>query len=195
MDPLASIREYRDQEATIGKRVVRIAPPPAIPMPPVVNRDDELDDTGELDLTLLSDQPETPTSPYGPETQPGEAEQKMPGTPRGRKRLMQVYLPAPTRALLENGRRAHGTLGAAVMVALRGSYEWIVEHHTPEPVEAVGPFPAPRAPRRRLVVDDARMRPIYVDPDEAAGIETLADQCQLSLSELVTIAIDHHYEC
>ena len=43
------------------------------------------------------------------------------------------------------------------------------------------------------MVDDARMRPIYVDPQEAVGIETLADQCELSLSELVTIAIDSFY--
>jgi hypothetical protein len=34
---------------------------------------------------------------------------------------------------------------------------------------------------------------IYVDPAEAAAIEALADQCELSLSELVTIAIEHWY--
>ncbi|MDQ3943605.1 MAG: hypothetical protein M3357_00305 [Actinomycetota bacterium] len=79
------------------------------------------------------------------------------------------------------------------MAALRGSYEHIVANHTPEPVEPVGPFPAPRTVRRREHVDDARMKPIYVDPGEAAGIEALADECELSISELVTIAIDHHF--
>ena len=34
---------------------------------------------------------------------------------------------------------------------------------------------------------------IYGDPAEAAAIEQLADQCELSISELVTIAIDHHF--
>ena len=34
---------------------------------------------------------------------------------------------------------------------------------------------------------------IYVDPAEAAAIEGLADQCELSISELVTIAIDFYY--
>lgn len=79
------------------------------------------------------------------------------------------------------------------MAALRSSYEHIVTNHIPEPVEPVGPFPAPRTVRRREHVDDARMKPIYVDPGEAGAIEALADQCELSLSELVTIAIDHWY--
>jgi hypothetical protein len=34
---------------------------------------------------------------------------------------------------------------------------------------------------------------IYVDPAEAAAIEALADQRELSISELVTVAIDHWY--
>lgn len=29
--------------------------------------------------------------------------------------------------------------------------------------------------------------------DEAAAVEAVVDQCEMSLSELVTIAIDHHY--
>jgi hypothetical protein len=44
-----------------------------------------------------------------------------------------------------------------------------------------------------MVVDNARMKTIYVDPAEAAAIEALADQCELSISELVTIAIDWWY--
>ena len=72
---------------------------------------------------------------------------------------------------------------------------WIAKYETTQSEwkRIVGPFPAPRPPRRRLVVDDARMRPMYVDPEEAAGIEILAQQCELSLSELVTIAIDSFY--
>src|SRR5439155_23043322 len=104
MDPLESIHQYRQQEAT-GGRVVRIAPPPTIPMPtPTVETPAIEDDTGELDLTDL-------VVGVAPE---GEG-RRVPGTLRGRKRLMQVYLPAPTRRLLENGRQIHGTLGAAVM--------------------------------------------------------------------------------
>jgi hypothetical protein len=37
------------------------------------------------------------------------------------------------------------------------------------------------------------MKPVYVDPEKAAAIEALADQCELSISEVVTIAIDHWY--
>jgi hypothetical protein len=186
MDPLASIKEFREQQS--AGRVVRIAPPPVLP-PSSPNVDIGTlapDVTGELDTTDLVT--------AGDNAAAGDPEGgHIPGTPRGRKRLMQVYLPAPARHLLDQARDAHGTLGTAVMVALRGSYDWIVDHHTPEPVEPVGPFPAPRAVRRRLVVEDARMRPIYVDPAEAAAIESLADQCEMSISELVTVALDHHY--
>jgi hypothetical protein len=183
MDPLESVRQYREQE-TAGGRVVRIAPPPPLlPTPEVAPPLVDLDDTGELDLTDL----EGP----GPEGEGTAAH--IPGTPRGRKRLLQVYLPAPTRQLLQAARDGHGSLGAAAMAALRGSYEHIVANHTPDPVEPVGPFPAPRTVRRREHVDDARMKPIYVDPGEAAAIEALADQCELSISELVTLAIDWWY--
>lgn len=179
MDPLESVRQYRDQEADAG-RVVRIAPPP--PIPAAEPAADALDDTGDPDLTDAGAE------------QVGEGSAAhIPGTPRGRKRLLQVYLPAPTRQLLQQARDGHGSLGAAAMAALRGSYEHIIANHTPEPVEPVGPFPAPRTVRRREHVDDARMKPIYVDPGEAAAIEALADQCELSISELVTIAIDHHF--
>jgi hypothetical protein len=79
------------------------------------------------------------------------------------------------------------------MAALRGAYQWLIENHTPEPVEAVGPFPAPTPTRRRLVVEDARVQQILITPDEAAAIEHLADQLQLNLSELTTLAIDFWY--
>ena len=171
MDPLESVRQYREQENG-GGRVVRIAPPaPALPTPEVAAPLVDLDDTGELDLTNLE----------GPGPVGEGSAAHMPGTPRGRKRLLQA------------ARDGHGSLGAAAMAALRGSYEHIVANHTPEPVEPVGPFPAPRTVRRREHVDDARMKPIYVDPGEAAAIEQLADQCERSLSELVTIAIDHWF--
>ena len=37
------------------------------------------------------------------------------------------------------------------------------------------------------------MRQLLVDPAEAAGIESLADELEMSLSELVTLAIDNFY--
>jgi hypothetical protein len=104
-----------------------------------------------------------------------------------------VYLPGPSIDRLDAARPAHGTLGQAVMAALRGSYEWLVEHHTPKPVEAVGPFPAVRGPKRRQGVEEGRLKPFYVDPEEARGIDTLAAQLELSASELVTLALDHWY--
>ena len=187
MDPLSSVKEFRDQQGSTG-RVVRIAPPPIQPIaPPHSDVDVALDDTGELDLSLPNDADVVAGAPAD-----GAPEERR-GIVRGRKRVVQVYLPAPTRALLDQARDVHGTLGKAARAALRSSYLWLVDTYTPEPVEAVGPFPAPRPTRRRLSVEDPRMRQLLVDPGEAAGIEALADQLEMSLSELVTLAIDHCY--
>jgi hypothetical protein len=178
VDPLESVRQYREKAEG---RVVNIAPPPVIPTSTQLPADEaiiDLVDSGGVDgITADVDSPAA----------------HIPGTPRGCKRLLQVYLPASTRDLLDDARQDHTSLGAAAMAALRGSYEHIVANHTPEPVEGVGPFPAPRPPRRREHVEDARMKPLYVDPAEATAIDELAEQCELSMSELVTIAIDNFY--
>jgi hypothetical protein len=119
MDPLASVKEFRDKEGG-QSRTLKVAPPPPIPVTPaapVAPAVDDLNPTGELDLTDLQDS--------------GGVEKRLPGNTRGRKQLLYVYLPGPTIQLLDDARPGHGTLGAAVMAALRGSYEWLVEHHTP----------------------------------------------------------------
>jgi hypothetical protein len=185
MDPLESVTRYR-QQTPGASRALKMAPPPTLPMTPTSAPFDpvdvDLDDTGELDLT-------------DPHDSGGAAEAKrLPGNTRGRKQLLYVYLPGPTIARLDDARPGHGTLGNAVMAALRGSYEWLVEHHTPQPVEAVGPFPAVRGPKRRQGIEEGRLKPFYVEPEEAKGIDTLADQLEMSVSELVTLAIDHWYE-
>jgi hypothetical protein len=185
MDPLASISEYRQQEHAQG-RSLKVAPPPTIPVPPPA--DTAPADTAPADTAPADTAVELDPAAGGPP----EAKAAI-GMARGRKRLIHVYLPGDTAHRLDAARHHHGTLGAAVMAALRGSFDWIMAHHTPEPRHAVGPFPIPRAPRRRLAVDDPRLKPFYVDPDEAGAIDTLADQLELSVSELVTIALDHWY--
>jgi hypothetical protein len=180
MDPLESIKEFRQQESGQG-RTLKVAPPPPVPVThtaPIAARADE------LDLTALDHTGEAP--------EVGE-ERRLRGHLRGRKQLLYVYLPGPTIDLLDKARPGHGTLGGAVMAALRGSYEWLVEHHTPEPVEAVGPFPAVRGPKRRQGIEEGRLKPFYVTPEEAQGIDALAEQLEMSVSELVTVAIDHFY--
>lgn len=181
MDPLASIKEFRQQESQ--GRTLKVMPPPPIPVTP---SSPIAAPAGELDLTGLHDA----GVDAGVE---GVGERRMRGHLRGRKQLLYVYLPGPTIARLDDARPGHGTLGAAVMAALRGSYEWLVEHHTPPPVEAVGPFPAVRGPKRRQGIEEGRLKPFYVDPEEARGIDALAEQLEMSVSELVTLAIDHWY--
>ena len=181
MDPLESIKEFRQQE-TQG-RTLKVMPPPPIPVAPTSPIAAPLDTpAGELDLTTLDG-----------ETTEVVGERRLRGNTRGRKQLLYVYLPGPTIQRLDDARPGHGTLGAAVMAALRGSYEWLVEHHSPEPVEAVGPFPAVRGPKRRQGIEEGRLKPFYVDPVEAKGIDALAEQLEMSVSELVTLALDHWY--
>jgi len=191
MNPLESIEQFREQQAGTG-RAVKVAPPPIQPvtLPPnlEVVPDDDPEDTGELDLTDLPAADDA--DPGGDTAGEGTARQR---AMKYRKQTLQLYLSAPTRARLDQARRIHGTYGEATMAALRGAYRWLVEHHTPEPVEAVGPFPAPTPTRRRLVVEDARVQQILITPDEAAAIEQLADELQLNLSELTTLAIDRFY--
>jgi hypothetical protein len=187
MDPLESVAKYRQQEAG-PTRTLKVAPPPALPVTPgpltVDSVEVDLDPTGELDLTG--------TDPVVAGAV-GEGQRRLPGNTRGRKQLLYVYLPGPTIQRLDDARPGHGTLGNAVMAALRGSYEWLVDTHTPEPTEAVGPFPAVRGPKRRQGLEDGRLKPFYVTPEEAQGIDALAEQLELSASELVTIAIDFWY--
>jgi hypothetical protein len=177
MDPLESVKEFRQQAKATG-RTLKLTPPPPIPVAPAP----VVPPTGEIDLTALHDSN-------------GEAvgERRLRGNTRGRKQLLYVYLPGPTIALLDQARPGHGTLGGAVMAALRGSYEWLVETHSPEPVEAVGPFPAVRGPKQRQGIEDGRLKPFYVDPEEAKGIDALAEQLEMSVSELVTLALDHWF--
>ncbi len=186
MDPLASIKEFRQQETAQG-RTLKVAPPPPIPVTPsapIAAPADGMDLTGEIDLTSLHD---------GDAMAGAVGERRLRGHLRGRKQLLYVYLPGPTVQRLDDARPGHGTLGAAVMAALRGCYEWLVDTHTPEPVEAVGPFPAVRGPKRRQGIEEGRLKPFYVDPEEAKGIDALAEQLELSVSELVTLALDRWY--
>ena len=184
MNPLESVAKYRQNE-TGPTRTLKVAPPPTLPVTSTTTTPDavevDLDPSGELDLAQTAG------------AAAGEGTRRLPGNTRGRKQLLYVYLPGPTIARLDDARPGHGTLGAAVMAALRGSYGWLVETHTPEPVEAVGPFPAVRGPKRRQGLEDGRLKPFYVTPEEAQGIDTLAEQLEMSPSELVTLAIDHWY--
>jgi hypothetical protein len=193
MDPLESVARFRQQEAASNGRALKVAPPPLIPIPATTTGapstvDDHPNPTEELDLTALHDR-----DPASDEAAGVEEPNRLRGNTRGRKQLLYVYLPGPTVTRLDDARPGHGTLGAAVMAALRGSYEWLIEHHLPQPVEAVGPFPAVRGPKRRQGIEEGRLKPFYVDPEEAKGIDTLAEQLEMSMSELVTLAIDHWF--
>lgn len=83
-------------------------------------------------------------------------------------------------------------MGAVAVEALRASYPWLVKTYKRQPGESVGPFPAPVRQRRRRQVLDPTPVHLYMSPAEAAAVAQVADECDLSISELVTIGVDHH---
>ena len=79
------------------------------------------------------------------------------------------------------------------MEALRGAKEWLRQEYAPLVIEEDDLFPPPRRPRRRLEVVGGRHVSGGVTPEEAAAIARLAGELDLSLSELVTLAVEHHF--
>jgi hypothetical protein len=81
--------------------------------------------------------------------------------------------------------------GVAVMRALRATYNDLSQDLAPS-LDTTGPFPAERRSRRRIRVDQAVRTSVIVWPDEAAALAQVADELDLSCSELVTLALDLH---
>ncbi|MGH9165938.1 MAG: hypothetical protein ACRDZW_10560 [Acidimicrobiales bacterium] len=100
-------------------------------------------------------------------------------------------MPRVTLAALREASR-DSTMGTTVVEALRSSYGWLVETHKPKPEEAVGPFPTPVRPRRRRQVEDPTPVHLYMSPAEAVAVAQVAEECELSISELVTVGLNHH---
>lgn len=173
MDPRAAVAEARQ---------LGLQPPPRRPAPAKAAPADD-----------------APPQKRQPRRQPAARSEKprsapdveLPGFSRGNRRALTVSLPRVTLAALREASR-DSSMGATVVEALRASYAWLVETHKPKPEEAVGPFPIPVRPRRRRQVEDPTPVHLYMSPAEAAAVAQVAEECELSISELVTIGLDHH---
>jgi hypothetical protein len=87
--------------------------------------------------------------------------------------------------------KADQSTGEAVMNALREAYEWISETYAKPAAEQVGPIPAPSRPRRRLRVESPVQVTLTLSEEEDRAIDQISDDCELSRSELITLAIEH----
>jgi hypothetical protein len=123
---------------------------------------------------------------------PGRTATPAVGKPRGNKQEVPLHLPRATfDALATYADDESVSRGVAVMRSLRASHAELVRELAPA-ADTDGPFPAERRSRRRIRVDQAVRTSVLLWPDEAAALARVADELDLSCSELVTLAIDRH---
>jgi len=114
------------------------------------------------------------------------------GKPRGNKQEVPLHLPRTSfDALAAYADGESVSRGVAVMRALRASHADLVRELAPA-ADTEGPFPAERRSRRRIRVDQAVRTSVLVWPDEAVALARVADDLDLSCSELVTLAVYRH---
>jgi hypothetical protein len=123
---------------------------------------------------------------------PGRASSPAVGKPRGNKQEVPLHLPRTTfDALASYADGETVSRGVAVMRALRATHADLVRELAPT-ADTDGPFPAERRSRRRIRVDQAVRTSVLVWPDEATALARVADELDVSCSELVTLAVDRH---
>ena len=143
--------------------------------------------------------PEQATGPVAPADNgeaAGEEEGRVPGTAKGARRMVNVNLPASTRERLDaaRGEPPVRTRADVVLDALAATFDAIAEERRAELESPKARFGAPRIRRRRLALDDPRDIPIQFAPEEATDIKAAADEVGLTVSALVTEALDRHLQ-
>lgn len=139
----------------------------------------------------------TPPAPTSEESGPDddvehEGLEELPGRRRSRLQYLELYVTGRAYELLTAQRPGGSTMGQAVMEALRHTRPWLVDTYSPPPADDDF-FPAPRRSRRRFHVEGGRHVSAGVTPQEAAAISRLATDIDLTLSELISLAVEHHF--
>jgi hypothetical protein len=187
------------------ERRVHVPPPPPLPPterpanghttppPPAIVGEDPAPPAAAATAT----KPRTSSTAARPRRQQQPEGGELPGTKRGNKRILQVSLPAPTRARLDHACKTppRRSRGEVALEALRAHFPAMVAEHTQPPAPDPGDlFPAPAPRRRRLDLDDPRNVSFFFTDDETRAIVTAADQLGLTRSALLTTAIDRYVE-
>jgi hypothetical protein len=130
-----------------------------------------------------------------PASLPTSGMRAVPGTRNGRLRIITVTIPANARKILEREMSATGrSRGQVVMTAVRSTYEEIGTEFTVGDSEPDSLFGTPRVVKRRRHLDDPRAVPLYVAEPEARGLGELKERVTLSLSAIITEALERHYK-
>ena len=124
----------------------------------------------------------------------GDPAPEAPGRSRGRLRYLELYLTGRAHELLLARRDVGQTFGESAMEALRRSRRWLVETYAPPPADPDDDFPPPRRSKRRFQVDGGRHVSVGVTDEEAEAVARLAAQVDLNVSQLVSVAVEHHYD-
>lgn len=143
-----------------------------------------------------------PNNDPGPKPTPAEArvddgvgeELRLPGTAKGHRRLLAVNLPAATRRRLDaaRGEPAVRTRSDVVLEALAATFDSIAEQRAKQLDQPATRFATSTVRRRRLALDDPRDIPIQFAVSEAVAIKEAADEVGLTVSALITQALDLH---
>jgi len=155
-------------------------PPPSAPAPAVVDEPAPPDSAGPAGVTVEE-----------PDAAVGEGA-RLPGTAKGLRRLLAVNLPAATRQRLDaaRGDPPVRTRADVVLEALAATFDGIAEERRPQLDAPQSRFSASTVRRRRLALDDPRDVPIQFSPDEASAVKEAADEVGLTVSALITEALD-----
>jgi hypothetical protein len=184
-DALAEVRDDGGfQPRRVALAPVAPLPAPAPATPPAVDQDADAPPAGPQAGQVALDDPAAVAREEG----------RLPGTAKGHRRLLAVNLPAATRARLDaaRGEPAVRTRSDVVLEALAATFDAIADERRPQLDAPRSRFSASTMRRRRLALDDPRDVPIQFSPDEATAVKEAADEVGLTVSALITEALDRH---
>ena len=184
-DALAEVKE----EGGFQPRRIDLAPVAPLPAAPTTSRSS----SSPVDVVPTATETDTGAPEEAPAA-PGD-DDRLPGTAKGHRRLLAVNLPAATRLRLDaaRGEPAVRTRSDVVLEALAATFDAIAEERAAELSQPSSRFAPSTVRRRRLALDDPRDVPIQFAPHEAAAVKEAADEVGLTVSALITEALDRHH--
>jgi hypothetical protein len=187
---LDAVREALDEvKGEGGFQPRRIGLAPVAPLPATA------EPTGQVNAEPDADPRSSPALAEDPVVEAVGQEFRLPGTAKGHRRLLAVNLPAATRQRLDaaRGEPAVRTRSDVVLEALAATFDAIAEERAKQLEQPATRFATSTVRRRRLALDDPRDVPIQFATTEAVAIKEAADEVGLTVSALITQALDSYY--
>ena len=196
-DPRGAIHQAAAEQAT-QRSLGGLAPPPrprpgapgpalSAPPPPPASGPPAVEESRPPPAPA----PATPPAPARRAAAP-KADDQLIGVPRGKLRYLRLYLSGPAAELVEEIRlRSRRPRGVVLMAGVRATYTEI-RNSFALPVD---PDPGPMGPsratsRRRIGVERPVLVTASITNDEARGLQTLSEATGLSVSAIVSEAME-----